>query len=733
MTKLINALSRSRGGAAALAACVVAALAAPGTAGAGQYTVFACDSAGMFGYSSAAWVPIGDLGSAYAACPSGGRSTAGISNRLIARTYAGFSASGHSFTAPAGTTITRVRWAGRMARQNCHWSAYLRAVPSTAPVIGLRSGIYCDSTEFDNRGWPITLATPQGTTALQQLVICGSTECAPGATMHSQVVEVTVDDPVPPSISLDGPLASGQWVSVRTQPDLTTVASDNVGITSTTVSVGARTESDSYACDWTQARPCADRTNRKPFPVGDLADGHHVLTVSAADAAGNSAAASRDLYVDNTPPDAIAPDLAGGDAWRRSNNFSISWTNTPNNGAPVVRAHWKLCSRGGACVTRGRNDGRDVQGLPGLRVPAAGEYSLHVWLEDAAGNAREESGTLTATLRFDPEPPELAFEPMDANDPLGVVVSAIDRHSGIAQGEIEMRATGTTTWHGLSTNRERDRLVAHVNDERFRNGQYEFRARAVDNAGNEASTGRRSDGSAATLRLPARIDTRLAVGVARTVMRRKIERRHGRKRVVRRRIRQFDNSIVAANGRVVHLSGLLANADGQPIDGATIEALETRSDDGPAPIGLVTTGADGAFHYKLKAVRNRDVLFRYDGSRRIGSASAQVTLKVPATTAVRTDRSRLLNGQEVIFTGRVLTRPLPATGKLVEMQAYFRGGWRTFSTVRASASGRWRFPYRFGGTVGRVTYRFRARLPAEGGYPFISGTSHVIEVLVLGP
>jgi hypothetical protein len=87
----------------------------------------------------------------------------------------------------------------------------------------------------------------------------------------------------------------------------------------------------------------------------------------------------------------------------------------------------------------------------------------------------------------------------------------------------------------------------------------------------------------------------------------------------------------------------------------------------------------------------------------------------------------------VLFGGQVLTRPLPTQGKLVEMQAYFRGRWRTFSTVRAGAKGRWRFPYRFGGTVGQVTYRFRARLPAEGGYPFIGGSSRVVEVVVLGP
>ena len=85
------------------------------------------------------------------------------------------------------------------------------------------------------------------------------------------------------------------------------------------------------------------------------------------------------------------------------------------------------------------------------------------------------------------------------------------------------------------------------------------------------------------------------------------------------------------------------------------------------------------------------------------------------------------------FNGRVATRPLPAGGKLIEMQAHFRNRWRTFSTVRSDPTGRWRFPYRFGATLGRVVYRFRVRLPSEGGYPFVTGRSRTAKVVVIGP
>jgi hypothetical protein len=351
-------------------------------------------------------------------------------------------------------------------------------------------------------------------------------------------------------------------------------------------------------------------------------------------------------------------------------------------------------------------------------APGPGDYRLYVWLEDAANNQREANAAVGVPVRFDPEPPELAFLPLDPEDPLRVAVNVSDRHSGLADGEIEMRSTGPPTWHGLPSERQGSQLVAYVDDERFRRGLYEFRARAVDHAGNEASTGRRTDGAAAMIRLPARIDTRLAVGVPRRV--------HHRRR-------RFDNAVRASYGRRLKLSGRLTNADGQPIEGATIEALDTRTDGASLPIGLATTGSSGRFRYVLRASRNRDLLFHYLGSRRIGAATADFRLRVRGSSSIKVNRATVRNGQAVVFSGRVASGPLPPAGKLIEMQAHFRGRWRTFSTVRSDRAGLWRFPYRFGATLGRVTYRFRARLPSEGGYPFITGRSRVARVVVLGP
>jgi hypothetical protein len=191
--------------------------------------------------------------------------------------------------------------------------------------------------------------------------------------------------------------------------------------------------------------------------------------------------------------------------------------------------------------------------------------------------------------------------------------------------------------------------------------------------------------------------------------------------------------VVAPFSRTLRLTGRLTNADGQPIEAATVEALEANSGESALPIGLATTGLDGRFRYVLRANRNRDVVFRYPGSRRIGATTARFQMLVPAASSIQVNRRLVRNGQAVRFSGRVASRPLPANGKLIEMQAHFRGRWRTFSTVRTDSAGFWHFPYRFGATLGRVVYRFRALLPSEGGYPFVDGRSRTARVVVLGP
>jgi hypothetical protein len=140
---------------------------------------------------------------------------------------------------------------------------------------------------------------------------------------------------------------------------------------------------------------------------------------------------------------------------------------------------------------------------------------------------------------------------------------------------------------------------------------------------------------------------------------------------------------------------------------------------------------------------------RHSAPRRIDSRGAA---RVTMTARVRVARRRTIRrrggrqrargrlrdvrrltttgGRPVLFRGRV-GRPVPRGGKLIEVQAHFRGRWRTISTTRARRDGRWRFRYTFRTSPWQAAYRLRARVPVETGYPFSAGASRPVRVTVV--
>jgi hypothetical protein len=149
-------------------------------------------------------------------------------------------------------------------------------------------------------------------------------------------------------------------------------------------------------------------------------------------------------------------------------------------------------------------------------------------------------------------------------------------------------------------------------------------------------------------------------------------------------------------------------------------------------IGVVRTDAKGRLAYRALTGPSRRLRFVYPGTPLIQPQSRVIRLRVRAKTSFGVNRSHVVNGDEVLFRGRVRGQ-LPHRGKLLQLQAYSRGGWRTFATPRAARRNhRWRYPYRFSATRGIVRYRFRAVVPSEAGFPYIRGASRSIHVTVRG-
>ena len=90
----------------------------------------------------------------------------------------------------------------------------------------------------------------------------------------------------------------------------------------------------------------------------------------------------------------------------------------------------------------------------------------------------EDNASVPVTLRYDPEPPQLAFEPQQAADPTHVAVRVADQVSGVADGVIEIGAAGSGVWHTLATQKDGDRLISRIDDAVLPAGTYLLRARA---------------------------------------------------------------------------------------------------------------------------------------------------------------------------------------------------------------------------------------------------------------
>jgi hypothetical protein len=482
---------------------------------------------------------------------------------------------------------------------------------------------------------------------------------------------------------------------------------------------------DWVRCNFTRARPCSDIGHSGVvLDTRTLADGDHALKVETVDAAGNVSAIERGFKVDNTAPDPVEASIAGGDGWRRTNDFSVRWTPPAGGASPITRSHYSLCRLPPvAPCTRGSRTGVAISNLDGLSVPSPGEYSLRLWLEDEAGNANEANASAEVRLRMDDVAPDGKFELLDEADPRRLDVRVFDIGSGVTAGTIELRRSGNRQWHELATTLDAGGLHAYVDDDGLPDGTYEARAIVRDGVANERIIDRREDGERMSLSLPLRAQSRIALTV------------EGRsKRCRRRRGRRCPRprALVLRGSGIVR--GAVTSAGGDPLARSAVTVAEqSRTPAVPRRTQTLVTDGAGRFEFRAGAGPSRTLRFRFPGTALLKPAVAEANVLVPARSTISVSRRYLLNGQTVAFAGRLVGRPVPDGGKLIDLQAFYRNRWRTIATPRADQQGKWTFRYRFEATSGLVRYRFRARIRRETAYPYELGYSRVARVTVRGP
>jgi hypothetical protein len=183
-------------------------------------------------------------------------------------------------------------------------------------------------------------------------------------------------------------------------------------------------------------------------------------------------------------------------------------------------------------------------------------------------------------------------------------------------------------------------------------------------------------------------------------------------------------------GAIVH--GRLLGRYGRGVPGARVCVAARTSLPGAVEriVAAPLTGERGRFNASIPPGPSRQI--RVAHWRGASSAVERyLDLAVPARPGLRIrPRHPIENGHRARFRVRL---PGPrSAGRRVRVQARAGHRWLDLRTGLTGPRGTYRARYRFHATSGRRTYRFRAVVPKQRGYPYEAGRSRVRRVTVVG-
>jgi hypothetical protein len=154
-----------------------------------------------------------------------------------------------------------------------------------------------------------------------------------------------------------------------------------------------------------------------------------------------------------------------------------------------------------------------------------------------------------------------------------------------------------------------------------------------------------------------------------------------------------------------------------------------------APAKLLRTpliaDATGTFTYRVPAGPSRGLRFAYrGGADTLFACSKPLDVAVRARASLKASPRSIRSGARVRFSGQLRGGYVPKRGKLIELQAYERGRWRSITTLRTNARGAFAYRYRFSFRASGTTFPVRVRVRADDAYPFALGTSKRVRVRV---
>ena len=170
------------------------------------------------------------------------------------------------------------------------------------------------------------------------------------------------------------------------------------------------------------------------------------------------------------------------------------------------------------------------------------------------------------------------------------------------------------------------------------------------------------------------------------------------------------------------IKGVLNAVGGGAVAGGRIEVATRPLRGGSwSPKSVATADRNGRFSFALPAGPSREVRVSSGGS------STTIRLVVRAPIRLKRDPTRVRNGRTVTFSGSVPGAESASTR--VELQARAGRRWVPFKTTPLR-NGRFNASYRFTSTYQRTRYRFRAVVHESGDFPYASGKSPTVSVVV---
>lgn len=716
----------------ALVGLVCSAFVSTESAGAARYTVAQCgwrvgndgswfeSASGRFGRSSWCGVPEG-------ADPGEGAHMASTT-KPSARSIAGGRFARWRWSAPAGTEIRSI--AGD------RWHVLRVGFRHRLGFSTGRSGFepFADHTATDKVRRDFSKAAPEGVEAFESRLLCAKPDdrtCDADSTSLAGVrgLTITLDDPSKPTATLTGPFEPDRWVrGIQEIRFFSRDVGSGVRSQETTVD-GSRVGQTTHDCDasliagqWRgrKMRPCElTGSGSLPIDTARFSDGpHQVVHCSVDFASSRGCAEPVTINTDNTapaPPRRLA--VTGGDGWRNTNSFSLTWE-TPDQleAAPVTAFRHSITGEAGPTGPEQEKLGRD--GLDSFTLPGRGRFTVAVWLVDAAGNS-DPSARETVSIGFDDLPPTGFLIDPAPSRPDRLLASFDDAHSGIGSAVISVRPKGGDEWDELPTGLDRSAgtAIAEFGSEGRTPGPWEVRLVATDIAGNSLVTTRRGNGSEMVIEAPAKVETVLS---ARLIA----GRRSG-------------SALRVSPGSRTRVEGRLVTRSGRPLADREVEVFEIPAIGRRRLARKVITDRSGRFRSGLASRASRSISVRFSGTPRLlGSSSGPFDLRVRAKLLFRARPRQLRTGEPVTFSGRVLPGPAArrARGSLVKVEYLERSTrrWRPVQVTRVRADGRFRTGYRFRYVTGLARIRFRAELLAARGFPWATTASKPVTVRVSG-